>query len=1066
MAGYAGAFRIYLSFSKKVKEKMKKRAFCLLFISVWVVSLSSLWGQTHYSCDFENESECSQWSLNPICNPAWGLKDLGAPWYIGSAINNGGTKSLYVSKDAGLTASSGNGCTVYAYRDVALDAGHYELSFDWLTGAAGNRDVLFVAWIPAENIPETRLCCLQGALARPAFLDQYGLRAIGSKTDSLSSTSWKTSVFSFESDGQPGRLVFTWLSKGTNVSIKGACVDNIYIKPEGGCPMPTGLTTTIIDNTIVFDWQGDSDALYDVKCYSYATDTWQQAQGVKGLTYTFYGLQPGQTDFYVRTTCGDEDSHWVQISDLLYFAEEGCVNYLHLADENCYTGEHGGNRTFVNRARGKVDFGPGDMENSRHTVHMTQGEYDANTNYLLPTIPPGELAAVRLGNWDVGAEAEMIEYEFVVDAEYASVLLMKYAVVMDEPTTPHDEETQSAFTLQILHRGVPIDCASASFSANYGTQDNTWHQNSASRGTIWWKEWTTIGVNLEDYDGETLTVRVCTFDCTASGHACYAYFTLECTSGEMDGITCGENLTNEFIAPEGFNYRWYLPDEPDRILGTERTFEVDGTKDTLTYYCDVIFPSNKNCYFTLTASAIPRFPVAEATYKVDIADCRNLVSFTNLSHILTRNQITTDSTHTPLPCETIYWDFGDGTSSYETNPTHEFPQEGGTFDVTLRAGISDDLCTDEVTYTITLPRLGTMYDTIPMYGCTGTPLQLPDGRFVYSDGIYQADGSNLSQYGCDSIVVYDVKFNDQVTVELFDTICSNESYYFDGEARTESGVYTAKDVSVGGCDSTTVLNLTVFDDLQVEIVAQPYACADERVLSVDYSVVSGAVDEFIFDFDALAEAVHFTDTVGHTGASPLSIALPDNVRPGLYTSDVIFVNTDCGNDTLELAFTIYYPSSIVTQRWNDVLFLQNAEYNGGYSFSAYQWYKNDEAIAGETGSYLYVPEGLDRTAEYRVEVTRSDDGVTTFTCPVVPYDAGGASLTLSPNVLAKGAVMKLGSPEKGRVSVYGVSGVLVEQHELSEGTNLLQAPAQTGYYLLKVNLDNGMVRTFHLQVVE
>ena len=178
------------------------------------------------------------------------------------------------------------------------------------------------------------------------------------------------------------------------------------------------------------------------------------------------------------------------------------------------------------------------------------------------------------------------------------------------------------------------------------------------------------------------------------------------------------------------------------------------------------------------------------------------------------------------------------------------------------------------------------------------------------------------------------------------------------------------------------------------------------------------------------------------------------------------MNTDCGNDTLELAFTIYYPSSIVTQRWNDVLFLQNAEYNGGYSFSAYQWYKNDEAIAGETGSYLYVPEGLDRTAEYRVEVTRSDDGVTTFTCPVVPYDAGGASLTLSPNVLAKGAVMKLGSPEKGRVSVYGVSGVLVEQHELSEGTNLLQAPAQTGYYLLKVNLDNGMVRTFHLQVVE
>ena len=698
---------------------------------------------------------------------------------------------------------------------------------------------------------------------------------------------------------------------------------------------------------------------------------------------------------------------------------------------------------------------------------MTQGEYDPNTNYGLPTIPPGELASVRLGNDLTNAEAEMIEYSFIVDADVSSVLLLKYAVVLQNP--PHDEDQQPAFTLEVQdEQGMTVPCTYANFSAGFGaTQtDQTWHNAGTDSNPILWKEWTTVGVNLGDYDGQQLTIRLSTFDCTETGHYGYAYFTLECTSGEMDGITCGENVTNEFIAPEGFNYRWYLPDDPNNVLSTERTFvPLYGARDTLTYKCDVIFSSSDgsgDCYFTLEASAVPRFPVAAADYELDITGCRNVVTFNNLSHILTENQITYDTTHTALPCETTYWDFGDGTTTMEYSPTHEFPLEGGTYNVKLVSGISDDLCQDSIIIPITLPRLGTKIDTIPLYGCSNNvPLILPYGQQAWQSGYYQDTTAYVTQYGCDSLVVYDVTIGD--AVEARDTICSDDvPYMFMGDALTESGTYTAEGASAFGCDS--VLHLVVLEDLHVEVPAAPQACADEALLDIAYQVTNGLATDFSLEY--LEAGSNLADTTGQVTASPLQIPLPADVRPGHYAANLIFLNADCGNDTVPLNIAIFYPSSVLAQRWNDVLFVQNAEYNGGYEFSGYQWYRNDEPIDGETASYLYVSSGLDQAAEYRVELTRSDDGMTVSTCPVVPYAADNVTLTLASSIVPEGGEVLVSSAHSGTASLYSLSGVLLNRQMLTGGTTSLAAPTQAGYYLLRVELDNGQVKTYHLQIVK
>ena len=833
--------------------------------------------------------------------------------------------------------------------------------------------------------------------------------------------------------------------------------------------MPDSLAVEVVGAQVVLDWQGEEEATFDVKCYSYATDSWQEFNDVTEQSLTFYGMQSGQTDFYVRTVCVDETSHWKQITELLYFPEKGCVDYLQLSDENCWTGKYVEGQfrpTLSSPIRGKVDYGSGDRR-SRHTIFMTQGEYDPNTNYGLPTIPPGELASVRLGNDLTNAEAEMIEYSFIVDADVSSVLLLKYAVVLQNP--PHDEDQQPAFTLEVQdEQGMTVPCTYANFSAGFGaTQtDQTWHNAGTDSNPILWKEWTTVGVNLGDYDGQQLTIRLSTFDCTETGHYGYAYFTLECTSGEMDGITCGENVTNEFIAPEGFNYRWYLPDDPNNVLSTERTFvPLYGARDTLTYKCDVIFSSSDgsgDCYFTLEASAVPRFPVAAADYELDITGCRNVVTFNNLSHILTENQITYDTTHTALPCETTYWDFGDGTTTMEYSPTHEFPLEGGTYNVKLVSGISSDLCQDSIIIPITLPRLGTKMDTIPLYGCSNNlPFILPDGQQAWATGYFQDQNSGLTQYGCDSLVVYDVTIGD--AVEARDTICSDDvPYMFMGDALTQSGTYTAEGASVFGCDS--VLHLVVLEDLHVEVPAAPQACADEALLDIAYQVTNGLATDFSLEY--LEAGSNLADTTGQVTASPLQIPLPADVRPGHYAATLIFLNADCGNDTVPLNIAIFYPSSVLAQRWNDVLFVQNAEYNGGYEFSGYQWYRNDEPIDGETASYLYVSSGLDQAAEYRVELTRSDDGMTVSTCPVVPYAADNVTLTLASSIVPEGGEVLVSSAHSGTASLYSLSGVLLNRQTLTGGTTSLAAPTQAGYYLLRVELDNGQVKTYHLQIAK
>ena len=61
-----------------------------------------------------------------------------------------------------------------------------------------------------------------------------------------------------------------------------------------------------------------------------------------------------------------------------------------------------------------------------------------------------------------------------------------------------------------------------------------------------------VGIDLSPYAGQTIMVRLTTYDCAFSAHFGSAYFTLECSRKSMQSMSCGEVGPNSFTAPTGF----------------------------------------------------------------------------------------------------------------------------------------------------------------------------------------------------------------------------------------------------------------------------------------------------------------------------------------------------------------------------------------------------------------------------------------------------------------------------------------------------------------------------------
>ncbi|MDL2297260.1 fibronectin type III domain-containing protein, partial [Bacteroidales bacterium OttesenSCG-928-E04] len=266
-----------------------------------------------YTCDFEDPLTNSGWEFN---NGTQTNK-----WVNGTAVNNGGSGSLYISNDNGTTCAYTHATSfVYAYRDfnVASD-GTYSISFDWKCNGEGNYDLLRAFLVPTTaNLTAGNDNGMTGNTNNtPA-----GWTDLTNGKMNLS-TSWNS--FNNENVALTSgthRLVFFWKNDGSVGTQPPASVDNVDIR-KNSCPRVTNIhTTAVTASSADLAWTaGDAETEWSVKIVpAGANHNTYTETTVTTASYSATTLSDGTSigsntsyDCWVQANCGtDDNSIWIK----------------------------------------------------------------------------------------------------------------------------------------------------------------------------------------------------------------------------------------------------------------------------------------------------------------------------------------------------------------------------------------------------------------------------------------------------------------------------------------------------------------------------------------------------------------------------------------------------------------------------------------------------------------------------------------------------------------------------------------------------------------------------------
>jgi hypothetical protein len=233
----------------------------------------------------------------------------------------------------------------------------------------------------------------------------------------------------------------------------------------------------------------------------------------------------------------------------------------------------------------------------------------------------------------------------------------------------------------------------------------------------------------------------------------------------------------------------------------------------------------------LSASAEELEPYADFVYEWIPRDCENYVRFRSTSSVVNVDGEKREE------CETYRWYLNGNLVSKDADFEYQFDNEGGVFDVRLETGIFNDEIVDDTIIVINIPRLGeyrdTIYDTICERDYTYDFNSIPETG-IYVDTL-------VSVAGCDSIIVLDLTVLPTVDVDTMITINEGEQLEFAGEIYTEAGIYHIDRFLDTVCQNITLYLIveTALEDVNVTdlvIVPNPIGVDDNAVVEYDWSV--------------------------------------------------------------------------------------------------------------------------------------------------------------------------------------------------------------------------------------
>ena len=316
-------------------------------------------------------------------------------------------------------------------------------------------------------------------------------------------------------------------------------------------------------------------------------------------------------------------------------------------------------------------------DNPLHKIIAAPGWPASSTCGNLPSVFPGEDFVVRIGDtaytggtWPTGKEAEMRYGVTVSNDSY--LFIYRYAVVLQNGG--HAPALQPDFQVMITdNAGNVLDSTCGYYYIAAPPTGQTWPGWHTCVSDVSWKDWTTVGLDLTSYFGQTVYINFKVRGCYYDTHFGYAMISAYCGMLQLQTALCQGDTSATLTAPPGFTYLWSTGDTTQFIVVPN---PVTGAQ----YSCTLT--AVNGCQVTITENLTYTETHANFTHGIPCAGIP--VQFTDSSWV-NQNWVTN-----------WVWDFGDGTppDTGVANPMHTFNLPG-TYDVKLVA-FSTEGCNDSI----------------------------------------------------------------------------------------------------------------------------------------------------------------------------------------------------------------------------------------------------------------------------------------------------------------------------------------------------------------------------------
>jgi uncharacterized protein (TIGR02145 family) len=340
-----------------------------------------------------------------------------------------------------------------------------------------------------------------------------------------------------------------------------------------------------------------------------------------------------------------------------------------------------------------------------HKIIASPGWHDHSTCDSLLNVFPGEDYVARLGDtmYTTGGTQsnrcppsnpqptkKEAELKYAIDVTSNSYLFIyRYAVVLQTGGHTPPSSYQPDFRIQITDAsGAVLDstCGYYYVTAQLsGPPVSGWHRcQNDSHGDVYWKDWTTVAMNLSSYVGQTVYANFKIRGCSYDTHYGYAYISSYCSALQIQTALCQGDTSATLTAPPGFlHYLWSNADTTQSIMVPHPL-----TGDT--YWCKLT--AYNGCSDTIFNSLT--YTDVNANFNFTPACTRYATQFHDSSTVNQNSIVSWD------------WVWGDGsprTSTTNPDPTHVYLNPG-TFHVWMVAH-STEGCKDSIMKNVTIDTL-------------------------------------------------------------------------------------------------------------------------------------------------------------------------------------------------------------------------------------------------------------------------------------------------------------------------------------------------------------------------